>query len=71
MRLLTADEGSKSVCVRTMEKTACDLELSAFICVHATVRDLFPSDIRLSISWAGARGNGRGVSGGLYLCVQC
>lgn len=39
------------VCVRMMMNTACDLLLSSFMFVAATVRDLLPSDIRDSISW--------------------
>lgn len=46
----TCEAASKSVCVNTIENTACDRELSAFIWVAATVRDLFPSDINSSIS---------------------
>lgn len=39
-----------SVCVRMMLNTAWDLLLSSFMLVAATVRDLFPSDIRVLIS---------------------
>lgn len=38
------------VCVRIMLNTAWDLLLSSFMLVAATVRDLFPSDIRDSMS---------------------
>lgn len=47
---LTPDCRSMSVCVRMMLNTAWDLLLSSFILVAATVRDLFPSDIRDSMS---------------------
>lgn len=47
---LTPDFRSMSVCVRMMLNTAWDLLLSSFIFVAATVRDLFPSDIRDSMS---------------------
>ena len=42
----TPDCRSMSVCVRIMLNTAWDLLLSSFMLVAATVRDLFPSDIR-------------------------
>ena len=42
---------SYSDLVRTMLNTACDLLLSVFMLVAATVLDLFPSIIRFSISW--------------------
>lgn len=38
------------MCVRMMLNTAWDLLLSSFMLVAATVRDLFPSDIRDSMS---------------------
>lgn len=41
---------SVNVCVRMTENTACERELSEFIFVAATVLDLLPSAIRLSIS---------------------
>ena len=44
--------------VRTMVKTACDLLDSVFMLVEATVLDLLPSSIRLSISWASATATG-------------
>ena len=43
------------VCVSSMENTACDRELSAFIVVAATVRDLLPSDINSPMSWRGGK----------------
>lgn len=48
---LTPDFKSLSVWVRMMLKTACDRLLSSFMLVAATVRDLFPSDIRDSTSY--------------------
>ena len=48
--LLTCVLRSNSRLVSTIENTACDLELSAFVWVAATVRDLFPSDMRSEIS---------------------
>lgn len=47
---VTSDFRSVSVCVRMMLNTAWDRLLSSFILVAATVRDLFPSDIRDSMS---------------------
>lgn len=41
---------SVNVCVRMTENTACERELSEFIFVAATVLDLLPSAIRLSMS---------------------
>lgn len=52
---LTPDCRSLRVWVRMMLKTACERLLSSFMLVAATVRDLFPSDIRDSISWRGKR----------------
>lgn len=49
--VLTPDWRSFSVCVRMILKTAWERLLSSFILVAATVRDLFPSDIRDSMSW--------------------
>lgn len=46
----TPDCRSMSVCVRIMLNAAWDLLLSSFMLVAATVRDLFPSDIRDSMS---------------------
>ena len=43
--------GSNEVCVSTIENTAWDRELSAFICVAATVLDLLPSDMRSLMSF--------------------
>ena len=48
---LTPLSMSVNVCVRTTEKTACDLEDSLFMLVEATVRLLFPSVMRSSISF--------------------
>ena len=42
---------SYSDLVSTILNTACDLLLSVFMLVAATVLDLFPSIIRFSISW--------------------
>jgi len=47
----TPDEMSVNICVRMILKTAWDRLLSLFILVAATVLDLFPSLIKLSISW--------------------
>ena len=41
---------SVRVCVMMTVKTACDRLLSLFMLVAATVRDLLPSHIRLSMS---------------------
>lgn len=48
---LTPDCRSLSVWVRMILKTAWERLLSSFMLVAATVRDLFPSDIRDSMSW--------------------
>jgi hypothetical protein len=44
--------GSLMAKVNRMEKTACDRLDSLFMLVEAIVRDLLPSTIRSSISWA-------------------
>lgn len=49
--LLTQVDGSNIVWVMMTVNTACDRLLSEFMFVDATVRDLFPSDIRESISY--------------------
>lgn len=49
-RCLTPDCRSMSLCVRIILNTAWDLLLSSFMFVAATVRDLFPSDIKDSMS---------------------
>ena len=43
-----------SVCVKTIEKTACERLLSAFMFVDATVRTLLPSSISRSMSCGAA-----------------
>lgn len=48
---VTWDCRSLIVCERMTLKTACERLLSSFMLVAATVRDLFPSDIRDSMSW--------------------
>ena len=49
-RSLTPLAASVSVAVRMIVKTACERLLSLFMFVAATVRDLLPSSIKLSIS---------------------
>ena len=50
-RALAWVAGSNEVCVSTIENTACERELSAFIWVAATVLDLLPSDMRSLMSF--------------------
>lgn len=70
--VLTPDCMSMSVCVRMMLNTAWDLLLSSFIFVAATVRDLFPSDIRDSMSCESYVTNkNRGLVPDKITCLPC